>query len=614
MAALAHVKGLRLSLGGAPLFDGAAFVLHQGERAAFVGANGAGKSTLMRMMAGLDAPDAGEIVYASGVTVALAPQETSFLGAATLRDYARSPSVALAGASAHAPAHAAEAALSLFGLDPDRSPQGLSGGEARRASLARALAADADILLLDEPTNHLDLAAIQDLEHHIAAQRAACLIISHDRRFLERITTATLWLRQRRLLKHNRGYASFDDWAETVEQEEARQLARLETQLEAEEHWLRRGVTARRSRNEGRRRRLMALRDERRERRRVADAPGASLQAERGADSGRLVIEAKNLVKSYGGHPLITNLSLRIMRGDRVGIVGANGSGKTTLLELLLKRREPDSGSVRIGETLSIAYVDQARATIAQDLTLKEALTPQGGDQVMVRGAPRHVASYAKEFLFTSEQLRQPVAALSGGERNRLALAIALAKPANLLVLDEPTNDLDMDTLEALEDMLSAYDGTVMLVSHDRAFLDGVATQIVGPVGAGKWAETPGGWSDFEREHHAELLPRPHVGRAARGGGRTNDPAPAERPRAKPSKLSYKDVRRAAELDAIIRALAAEIEQLEGKLADPDAFARDARSFAAAAARLEAARSDRTAAETEWLEIELRREALAAQE
>ncbi len=604
MSALAHVKDLALTLGRAPLFDGAEFVLQKGERAAFVGANGAGKSTLMRMMAGLAEPDGGEIVYQSGTTIAFAPQETSFEGFATLRDYAQSPSVARIGSAAIAPAYAADAALAQFGLDPERAPQGLSGGEARRASLARALAADADILLLDEPTNHLDITAIEELERIISSQRGACLIISHDRRFLERVSTATLWLRQRQLLKLNRGYAAFEEWAESVETEDARNLARLETQLKAEEHWLRRGVTARRSRNEGRRRKLLAMRAERRDIKELSASPTAAITAERGNESARLVIDAKGVSKSYGERALISNFSLRIRRGDRVGIVGANGSGKTTLLELLLQRREPDSGSVRMGENLTLAYVDQRRDIIDANLTLKDALTPAGGDQVMVRGVPRHVASYAKEFLFTPEQLRQPVSALSGGERNRLALAIALAKPANLLVLDEPTNDLDMDTLDALEDMLSSYDGTVLIVSHDRAFLDGVATQIVGPLGNGKWVETPGGWADFEREHGQAISPRAAPKKAQ------ETPRPAA-PR-KQTKLSYKDERRANELDALMPRLSAEIEALEAKLAEPGAFGRE--SFAADAARLETARAELGAAEAEWLEIELRREALNAQE
>ncbi len=639
MSALAQAKELRHTLGGAPLFEDAEFVLHKGERAAFVGANGAGKSTLMGMLAGLSEPDGGEIVFASGAAVALAPQEASFEGFATLLDYVRAPSTPRAAA---APAHAAEAALESFGLDSTRGPEALSGGEMRRATLARAFAAGADVLLLDEPTNHLDISAIEDLERRINAFRGACLVISHDRRFLENVSTATLWLRQRRLLKLERGFSAFEDWAEGIEQEEARALARLETHLKAEEHWLQHGVTARRSRNEGRRRKLEALRAERRRQKTEAANPSAAMQAERGAGSGKLVIEAKGVSKSYDqgsagllGPPLIANLSLRIMRGDRVGIVGPNGAGKTTLIELLLKRIEPDQGTVRLGDNLAVAYVDQARAILNPDDTLWRALAPQGGDQVMVRGRPRHVAAYARDFLFGPEQLRQPVSALSGGERNRLALAVALARPANLLVLDEPTNDLDMDTLDALEEMLAAYDGTVILVSHDRAFLDGVATQVVGPIGAGRWAETPGGWADFEREHGANLdrrrprrqLPPPsHGGGVASASSRRRGAAaeqgsadedadgPSTSAPRRQTKLSYKDERRAAELDALLPRLAAEIAELEHTLADPAAFTRNAAAFATTAARLQSARAERDAGEAEWLEIELRREALAGEE
>ena len=604
--ALAHVKDLRLSLGGAPLFDGAEFVLHKGERAAFIGANGAGKSTLMRMLAGLAEPDAGEIVYASGVKVALAAQDSNFDGFATLRDYACAPSVSLRGSTASTPEHAAEAALEAFGLDPNRTPQGMSGGEARRATLARALAADPDILLLDEPTNHLDIAAIEDLEKRIAQFRGAALIISHDRRFLERVSTATLWLRQRRLIKLDRGYTAFEQWAESVEQEEARALARLETHLRAEEHWLQRGVTARRSRNEGRRRKLMDMRSERRALKSQIGGAAAAIQAERGGESARLVVDAKKISKSYGDKTIISDLTLRLMRGDRLGVVGPNGAGKTTLLEILLGRRAPDSGTVKLGENLRIAYVDQARAIIDGAATLWDTLVPQGGDQVMVHGKPRHVAAYAKDFLFGPEQLRQPVSALSGGERNRVALAVALAQPANVLVLDEPTNDLDMDTLDALEDMLAGYDGTVILVSHDRAFLDGVATQVIGPIGNGRWAETPGGWADFEREY---------------GGVTPKRQASAPKPQAatpaqpkRQTKLSYKDERRAAEIDALLPKLTQEIETLEHQMADPDLFARDPKKFGQINTRLDAARTERDNAEAEWLDIELKREALSQQD
>jgi ATP-binding cassette subfamily F protein uup len=349
------------------------------------------------------------------------------------------------------------------------------------------------------------------------------------------------------------------------------------------------------------------MRAERRERHALANAPTAALQAARGAESARLVIDAKAVSKSYGEHPLIKDLSLRIMRGDRVGIVGANGAGKTTLLEILLKRREPDAGSVRLGENLEIAYVDQTRAILNPTDTLWEALAPQGGDQVIVRGQPRHVAAYAGDFLFSPAQLRQPISALSGGERNRVALAVALARPANLLVLDEPTNDLDMDTLDALEDMLAAYDGTVLIVSHDRAFLDGVATQIVAPLGKGRWVESPGGWADFERSFPTAIAPAAPAPLPTRS--RPTDRAPI-----RATKLSFKDERRATELSALMPRLQEDIAALERTLSDSAAFERDPKAFEAAAARLTAARAEHDAAETEWLEIELLRERLAAQD
>jgi ATP-binding cassette subfamily F protein uup len=605
--ALVHAKNLRLSLGAAPLFEGVEFVLHKGECAALVGANGAGKSTLIRMLAGLVEPDGGEIAFASGATVTLASQDPDLDGFATLRDYARAPSVRRASSGAVTPEYRADAELEAFGLDPEKRIEGLSGGEMRRAALARAFAADPDVLLLDEPTNHLDIAAIQELEGRVGDFSGACLIISHDRRFLERVSTATLWLRQRRVLRSDDGFAVFDAWAERVELEDARASARLETHLKAEEHWLRRGVTARRSRNEGRRRKLEAMRVERRERKALSANPRAALQADRGAEGSKLVIDAKNLSISYDERPIVTNLSLRIMRGDRVGVVGSNGSGKTTLLELLLKRREPDAGEVRQAANLEIAYVDQSRDIIGRAATIWDALAPQGGDQVIVRGQPKHVAGYASEFLFTPQQLRQPIDALSGGERNRLALAVALSKTANVLVLDEPTNDLDMDTLDALEEMLAGYDGTVILVSHDRAFLDGVATQIVGPLCNGRWVETPGGWSDFEREYNAQI-----GGRRAAAAREARPTAPTA-PR-KASKLSYKDERRAAELDALMPRLTDDIAALEAQLADPALFARDPSAYEATAAKLQAARTRLEQSESEWLDIESRREALAAEE
>ncbi len=605
---LAQLKNIRLSMGAAPLFEGVDMSLVDGERACLVGQNGSGKSTLMRVLAGALEADSGDVAWAGGARAGLVPQEPSLAGFLTLRAYCAAPF----WGSEPTPAHQVEAQLQSYGLDPDRDPHGLSGGEIRRAALARAFAADPDLLLLDEPTNHLDIAAIEDLEERLTLFCGASLVISHDRRFLERVSTTCFWLRNGKVLKLDRGYRAFDDWAESVETAEAKALSRLEVQLAAEEHWLQRGVTARRARNEGRRRKLEAMRVDHRERKGLAAKAGAELAADKGAESGRLVIEAKAVTQSFGDpdseRVIIRDFSLKVMRGDRIGIVGPNGAGKSTLLDILLGRRAPTRGVVRLGTNLEIAYVDQLRSGLDPHATIWQTLCPLGGDQVMVHGRPRHVAGYAKSFLFRPEQLRQPTRALSGGERNRLCLAVALARSANVLVLDEPTNDLDMDTLDALEDMLAGYDGTVLIVSHDRAFLDGVATQIVGALGNGRWVETAGGYSDFEREHGA--FKDRHEGRSARRTKRETAPraeAPgAEAPRA-PRKLSYKDERRLAELEARVPALECEIAALEAKLADPALFTRDAKAFAIAAARLDAAREERDAAETQWLELVERR-------
>jgi ATP-binding cassette subfamily F protein uup len=347
----------------------------------------------------------------------------------------------------------------------------------------------------------------------------------------------------------------------------------------------------------------MAMRAERQERKNLSAAPKAQIGAEQGASGARLVIDAKGVSKSYGDRVLIKNLSLRVLRGDRLGIVGPNGAGKTTLIDILLGKRAPDSGEVRIADDLRIAYVDQGRALLDVNTTVWDTLVPHGGDQVMVRGKPRHVAAYAKDFLFDQSQLRQPVSALSGGERNRLALAVSLAQPADLLVLDEPTNDLDIETLDALEDMLAGFEGTVLIVSHDRAFLDGVATQTLGALGNGKWGESPGGWADFEREFGGFAKP---------AAAQTEKPKPApqnETPR-KQAKLSFKDEHRLKELDALLPKLDAEISKLDAALAAPDAFAKNPAQYENDARRLSEARTQKDEAELEWLEIEERREAL----
>ena len=593
-APLISLRAVRLADGQRWLFDGVDIALEPRERACLVGRNGAGKSTLLRILAGLSAPDEGERTVQAGVTVSLVTQEPAIEGA-TLGDFA---------SAAGAARHEADAALEAFGLDPKRSPVGLSGGEARRAALARAFAEQPDVLLLDEPTNHLDIIAIEQLEAMIARSRSAVLVVSHDRAFLERITRRCFWLESGEVRRLDRGFVSFDVWAEERAAAEAEAARRLDKAIAREQHWLERGVTARRARNEGRRRRLLALRAAKAESLRLARGELA-LTAGSAPTSGRRVAEAKALTKGFGGRALIRNFSTRILRGDRVAIVGPNGAGKTTLVRVLLGELAPDAGSVQLGVNLQIVYVDQARADLTPGMTLWTALAPGGGDQIMVQGQPRHVAAYARDFLFRDDQLRQPVTSLSGGERNRLLIARALARPANVLVLDEPTNDLDMETLDLLEDMLADFEGTLILVSHDRDFIDRLATSTIALDGRGDAVETPGGWQDFLSQNPGFLAPPEIAPTPAR-------PAqPAARPASAPAKLSFKDQRRLAEAETLLAALPEEIGRLERTLADSGLYARDPAAFATATKALEQARVRLAETEEAWLELEARREALA---
>jgi len=594
------LRGVMLTLGATPLFTGVDLSLARGERMALVGRNGAGKSTLMRILGGAIEPDAGEKFVQPGVVARHLLQEPDFSGFATALDYVSEgldPDMM----------YRAESELGAWGVPLDLPLKNASGGQARRIALAHAFAHDPDVLLLDEPTNHLDVPAIELLEEELKAFRGALLVVSHDRRFLENISTSVAWLRQGVVRQMDKGYIAFEEWAETVEADEEKALDKLNTQLKAEERWMARGVTARRKRNMGRVRKLHEMRSEKSERKTLLNqaASAANLAIDSGAQSGRLVIEAKGLSKTFqtanGLLPIANDLSLRVMRGDRLGMVGSNGAGKTTLIKLLLGQLEPDAGSVRLAKTLDIAYLDQTRASLTPTATLWETLAPLGGDQVLVRGYPKHVAAYAKDFLFESRQLHQPVGALSGGERNRLTLAIALAKPSNLLVLDEPTNDLDIETLDLLEDMLSEFDGTLLLVSHDRAFIDNVVTSILTPEGNGEWLETPGGYADYVSQ-------RRQTDRAAGRTSRAVETPVA--PKAPASKLSYKDTRRLEELNRLMPERQKEITNIEDAMADASLFAKDPKSFHANANRLTAARSELAAYEEEWLALEEKREAL----
>ncbi|MEM9937262.1 MAG: ATP-binding cassette domain-containing protein [Pseudomonadota bacterium] len=587
---------VRLSFGGKPLFEGVTFTLAKGERAALVGRNGAGKSTLMHLLTGRFAPDSGELWINPGTEIVAVEQEPDLSTFATVLDFA---------AEGLEQTWMAEAELGHFGVDPGADPNTLSGGQKRRAALARAFARDPDVLLLDEPTNHLDVPMIETLEARLKAYTGAVLLVSHDRTFMENVTTNTLWLRDGVVRKSPRGYAYFDDWAAEVEAAEEKQLAKMKTQMKAENRWLARGVTGRRARNMGRLRKLQAMRAEQSALRTSVNAgkSTAGISAQAGDNQSRKVLEARGLSKAYGNLELVGDLSLKILRGDRIGLIGPNGAGKSTLVKLLLGELAPDAGSVKLNPSLTVTYLDQSRDTLTPADTLWEALTPSGGDSIMVQGRPRHVAGYAKDFLFKPEQLRQPVHALSGGERNRLTLAISLAKATDLLVLDEPTNDLDMQTLELLEDMLLNFTGTLLLVSHDRAFLDATVTSCLVPVGDGRWMQTAGGWSDAQSQIRPEAQ--------TKSSKPKTKAAPKPDAPKKAAKLSFKDQHRLKEVEAAMPRLSAEIERLEQALSDPNLFTDDPDGFQRINQQLEQARSDLDQAEEDWMEIEAKKEALA---
>ncbi|RZJ47331.1 MAG: ABC transporter ATP-binding protein [Brevundimonas sp.] len=600
---LVALKDVRLQDGQRPLFDGVDMAIEPRTRAALVGRNGAGKSTLMKLAMGLIEPDAGDRSVQAGTRFAYVPQEPDIKGE-TLLDYA---------ASGDAERWTAESWLTTFGLDPHKPAVNLSGGETRRAALAKAFAEEPDLLLLDEPTNHLDILAIELLENELLSARFAVLVVSHDRAFLNRVTQSVHWLEGRKVRTLDKGFVAFDEWSAKVMDEEAESLRRLTKKIEAETYTFYRSITAQRTRNEGRARALMAMRADRAER--VKDLPRELyLGVDSGVTSGKLVADLKDVSKTFGDRTVIKPFTTRVIRGDRLAIVGPNGAGKTTLVKVLLGELASDTGTVKLGANLEPVYLDQSREGLKSDMTLWDALTPGGGDSILVRGVSKHVAAYAKDFLFSEAQLRQPISTLSGGERNRLLLARALAKPANMLVLDEPTNDLDMDTLDKLEELLESYDGTLILVSHDRDFVDRLATSTIAMNGRGDIVETPGGWTDFIRQNPGFLQPganpRPQDKEAARRAEANPAPASVAVTR-KPGKLSFKDVHRLKELEGLLENLPGEIARQDAILADPDLYTRDPTAFDRAMKAAAKAREDLENAELEWLELEEKKAALA---
>ena len=592
---LVALKDIHLQDGQKPLFSGVDLAVEPRSRAAIVGRNGAGKSTLMKVVIGLIEADSGDRAVQAGTRFAYVPQEPDIKGD-TLLDYAT---------SGGAESWTAESWLETFGLKADKSTQGLSGGETRRAALAKAFAEDPEVLLLDEPTNHLDILAIELLENELVQARFAVLVVSHDRAFLNKVTNTVHWLDNRKVRTLNKGFDAFDEWATKVHAEEAAALAKLTKTIERETETFYRSITARRTRNEGRARSLDALRSERAEK--MKDVPRELyLGVDSGVTSGKLVADLKGVSKSFGERTIFKDLTTRIIRGDRLAIVGPNGAGKTTLVKTLLGELTPDEGTVRLGSNLDAVYLDQSRDGLKSDMTLWDALTPGGGDSILVRGFSKHVAAYAKDFLFTEAQLRQPISTLSGGERNRLLLARALAKPANMLILDEPTNDLDMDTLDKLEELLESYDGTLILVSHDRDFVDRLATSTIAMNGRGDIVETPGGWQEFMRQNPGFLTPPTAPAIAATKAAVAAPAAPK-----KQAKLSYKDARRLEEIEKLLISLPLEIQKQDAIMADPNLFTRDPAAFDRAMRTADKARADIEAIELEWMELEEKKAALS---
>ena len=598
---LIQLKDIALTFGGTPLLAGVELSVSAGERVCLVGRNGSGKSTLLKIAAGLVEPDRGTRFLQPGATVRYLPQEPDFAGAATTLAYVE------AGLGPGDDRHQARYLLNELGLSGEEHPAHLSGGEARRAALARALAPAPDILLLDEPTNHLDLTTIEWLERELADRRAALVTISHDRRFLTNLSRSTIWLDRGQTRRIERGFSAFEAWRDEVLAEEERDQHKLDRKIVAEEHWLRYGVTARRKRNVRRLAALQALRQERRDFR--AAAGQARLTAAAADKSGALVIEADRIGKSYPNRPIVNDLSIRIRRGDRIGIVGPNGSGKTTLINLLTGQLTPDTGTVRLGANLAMATLDQQRESLDPAATVAATLTGGRGDTVMVGGQAKHVVGYMKDFLFAPEQARTPLGTLSGGERGRLMLARALAKPSNLLVLDEPTNDLDLETLDVIEEMLGDYAGTLLLISHDRDFLDRVVNAVIVPEDGGRWVEYAGGYSDMLAQRGADLA-RGQVKPAA-----VKEQKAAQAPERQPGdgtpsrrRLSFHQKHALETLPKEMAALQARLRTLHAKLDDPGLYARDRKTFEATSAALAAVQTELAAAEDRWLELEELRE------
>ena len=593
---LLQLNDISLTFGGDPVFEDLSLIAHPGDRIALVGRNGSGKSTLMKVMAELVEPDKGEVVRGPGISLGYMEQDPDLTGFATLGDFAASdlePSEL----------YKVERAGAGLKFDPARPVETASGGERRRAALARLMADAPDLMLLDEPTNHLDIEAIGWLEDELQSSRKGFVLISHDRAFLRRLTRATLWVDRGQVRRQEQGFDAFEAWRDKVWEVEDLQRHKLNRKIKAEARWAVEGISARRKRNQGRVRALQALRAERAAQ--IKRQGTAAMALEAGPKSGRKVIEATGITKSFGDKVILKPFSLTVQRGDRIALVGPNGVGKTTLLNMLIGKEQPDTGEVRLGTNLDLALFDQARAQLDGDMSLWDSLTGDPemrvsgkADQIMVRGTPKHVVGYLKEFLFDDAQARAPVRSLSGGEKARLLLAKIFARTSNLLVLDEPTNDLDVETLDLLQELLGNYEGTVLLVSHDRDFLDRVAATTIAMEGDGRATVYAGGWSDYISQRGVKDTP------ATVEKPKTDAPKLAKSKATAKTGLSFTEKHRLDALPDEIARLEAEIGKLTELLGDPELFTVNPVKFQKATDALVERQNKLDAAETEWLELE----------
>ena len=599
------LDNIMLTFGVTPLLDGANLQVEPGDRICLVGRNGSGKSTLMKIAAGLVEAQSGEIFRHPSATIRYLDQAPDFAGYETVQAYAE------AGLGPGDDAYRVTYLLEHLGLTGQEHPSSLSGGEARRAALVRVMAPEPDILMLDEPTNHLDLPTIEWLEGELQQTRSALVLISHDRRFLEKVSTATVWLDRGQARRLSRGFGHFEEWRDKVLEEEELEQHKLGKAIEREEHWMRYGVTARRKRNMRRVGELQAMRADYRGHK----GPTGSVQATaaEGRESGKLVIEADNITKSYGERSIVAPFSLRVHRGDCIGFVGPNGAGKTTLLKMLTGQLEPDTGTVKLGTNLEIATLDQKREDLNPNDTLAHYLTDGRGENLLVNNELKHVTGYMKDFLFQPEQARTPIRNLSGGERARLMLARILARPTNLLILDEPTNDLDIETLDLLQEIVASFTGTVILVSHDRDFLDRTVTSTIAPANPdapdGRWIEYAGGYSDMMAQRKGASDEKKKAEKQEKAKGSSSSASSADPAKAK-VKMSFKQKFALENLPKEMEKAQGEIAKREERMADPNLFAKDPNAFSKLAEEMSRLRAKLETMEEEWLELEMLREEL----